>query len=139
MGMKRGKSQVSMEFFLVVMFAFVIIVPLIIYFVEESQSAAVEVNSAQIVQIARTITSNAETVYAFGEPTTFTVRVFMPEGVDDIYFDASGINFVVGSADNPSIISQPASMNLTGNLSSYAGIHIIRLTAANNSVVVSES
>lgn len=137
--MKRGRAQVSMEFFLVVMFAFVMIVPLIIYFVEESQSAAIEVNSAQIAQIARIIVSNAETVYAFGEPTTFTVRVYMPDGVNSIYFDSSGINFVVGSADNPSTITQPASMNLTGNLSNYVGIHIIRLTAANNSVVVSES
>ena len=137
--MKRGKAQVSMEFFLVVMFAFIMIIPLVIYFVEESQSAASEVNTAQVVQIARKIVANAETVYAFGEPTTFTLRVYMPKGVESIYFSDNQINFVVGSGGKLSTISEPASMNITGNISNHVGIHVIRLTAANNSVVVSES
>jgi uncharacterized protein (UPF0333 family) len=137
--MKRGKSQVSMEFFLVVMIAFMIIVPLIIYFVNESQNAANEVNDAQVVQIARKIVSNAETVYAFGAPTTLTLRVYMPKGVESVYFSENQLNFVVGSGEKQSTISEPASMNITGNISNHIGMHVIRLTAANNSVSVSES
>jgi len=137
--MKRGKSQVSMEFFLVVMIAFIIIIPLVIYFVEESQSAASEVNTAQVVQIARKIVANAETVYAFGEPTTFTLRVYMPKGVESVYFSDNQLNFVVGSGEKQSTISEPASMNITGNVSNHVGMHVIRLRAANNSVVISES
>jgi len=138
MGFKRGRAQVSMEFFLVTMFAFLIIVPLIMYFTNQSQRAVNEVNTAQVVQIARTIVTNAETVYAFGEPTTFTLRVYLPEGVDSIYFNNTEISFVINSEGRLITLTERATMNVTGNMSTHRGIHRLRLQAANNSVVISE-
>ena len=136
--MKRGKSQVSMEFLLVVLFAFAITVPMILYFVDESQKAAEGVNIAQITQIARTIASNAETVYAFGEPTTLTIRVYMPKGVDTVNLNNNQLEFVVQNKGELMTISEPVAMNLSGNISNHPGVHRIKLLAANNSVVISE-
>jgi len=136
---KRGLAQVSMEFFIVVLFAFLIIVPVTFYFLRESQSSANEVNIAQISKIGRTIAANAETVYAFGEPTTFTLRVYMPPGVESIYFNNTDIYFVVNNNGLITTISERLSMNVSGNINNYVGLHRIRLQAVNNSVVISES
>ena len=136
---KRGKAQVSMEYLLVVVFAFTIIVPLVLFFVSESQSATSEVNIAQIANIQRKIISNAEIVYAFGEPTTLTLRFYMPPGVDTVNLNNADLDFIVNKDGTLLTISQPHSMNLTGNISSHVGIHKLRFTASNNSVFISEN
>jgi len=136
---KRGSAQVSMEFFMVVFIAMLIIVPSTLYFLRESQSTVSEVNAAQIAQIMRSITANAEIVYAFGEPTTYTLRVYMPKGVEEVYFNNSEVYFVVNSKGTLSTFSEVFSMNVTGDVSNHVGLHRIRLQAVNNSVVISES
>ena len=133
------KAQAGMEFFLVVMFSFAIIVPLVIFFVSESQRATSDVNLAQIAQIERKIASNAETVFAFGPPTTLTLEFYLPPGVQDIYLNGTELSFIVNREGTLLTLSESLSMNITGNISTFQGIHKLRLTAANNSVVISES
>lgn len=131
-------AQASTEFFLVILFALVLITPVVIYFINESPSAVSDVNNAKVAQIARRLASTAETVYAFGEPTTLTVEVYMPEGVDAVYLNNTELSFVVRSSWKPLTISEGLSMNVTGNIKNYAGVHKISVQAANNSVVMSE-
>ncbi|MBI2663734.1 hypothetical protein HYX10_00125 [Candidatus Woesearchaeota archaeon] len=135
--MERG-AQASMEFFLVVALIFVILIPFIVYFVSESQSAVTQVNMAQISQIARKIAGNAESVYAYGEPTTKTLSVYMPEGVQAVYLNGSNIVIQVKSGSSITSISEKVSMNITGSVSSKSGTHKLRIQAANSSVIVSE-
>ena len=140
MSHKRGacRAQVSMEFLLVMALALLIIVPLILFFVAESQSSTEEVNAAQIGQILRKIAANAETVYAFGEPTTLTLRVYMPQGVEAVNISNTELIFTVRTKGAFTTISENLPMNITGDISNHVGIHRLRIQAANNSVVISE-
>ena len=135
---KRCRGQVSMEFLMVIAFVFVLLIPTVIVFNQESSRGTQEVNNAQISQIVRSIVSNAQTVYAFGEPTTFSMSVYIPNGVEAVYINESGVNFVVQSKSGVMSIIEPVPMNVSGNISTHAGIHKLRLQAANNSVIISE-
>ncbi len=140
MGMKRGggRGQIAMEYLMVIAFAMLLVVPVVVFIAKDSGSQTAEVSVAQISQIARRIASGAERVYAFGEPTTLTIRVFMPKSVRNVTVSNKGVTFIINRNGVLSAVTEPVSMNLSGNLSGYAGLHRIRITAANNSVYLSE-
>ena len=131
-------AQVSMEFLMVVAITFLFTIPLIALFLKESQSAGEQVSLSQVGQIARRIVSSAESVYAFGEPTSIVIKVYMPPGVDSSSITNNELIFVVNNEGRMVSIEVTATMNLSGNLTVNPGIHNIRVTAANNTVVISE-
>ena len=131
-------AQVSMEFLMVVAITFLFTIPLIVLFLKESQSAGEQVSLSQVSQIARRVVSAAESVYAYGEPTSTVLKVYMPMGVNSSSISGNELIFVVNHEGSMVSIEEPATMNLSGNLSVNPGIHNIRVTAANNTVVISE-
>ena len=132
------KAQVSMEFLMVVAITFLFTIPLVVLFLKESQGAGEQVSLSQVSQIARRIVSAAESVYAYGAPTSTVLKVYMPPGVNSSSVSSNELVFVVNIAGSMVSIEEPASMNLSGNVSVNQGIHNIRVTAANNTVVISE-
>ncbi|MBN2454471.1 hypothetical protein JXB11_02905 [Candidatus Woesearchaeota archaeon] len=140
---KRGRrvsssAQVSMEYLIVISFVFMLIIPLTIYFVGQSQTATGEVNTAQLEQVSRKIVENAEKVYAFGEPTTFTLKVYIPDKVESVTIANNEIEFIINRDGSPSSVVEIFPMNVSGSLSTHQGIHKIRVQAINNSVAISE-
>ena len=139
MSFGSGKNaQVSMEFLMVVAITFMFTIPLIVLFIKESQSAGEQVSMSQVSQIARRIVGAAESVYAYGEPTSTVLKVYMPPGVNSSSISGNEIVFMVNIQGSIVSIEEPATMNLSGNLSVSPGIHNIRVTAANNTVLISE-
>jgi uncharacterized protein (UPF0333 family) len=136
MGRKRG--QVSMEFFIVIAFTFAVLVPLVYFYFSESQDAVGEVNGAQVVQVARKIVSNAEAVYAFGEPTSITLRVYMPSGVQKIAINGTEITFWMYGNQGLYAFSESFAMNVSGSVGNTTGIHNIKIMAKNESVVIND-
>jgi uncharacterized protein (UPF0333 family) len=138
---KRGNSQqaqVSMEYLMVVAFVFIMVIPFIIYFFTESNSTTSQIDTAQLSQIARKIAENAEKVYAFGSPTTLTLRVYLPSGVESVYINGTTIGFIVVVGEGNSNVYETTSMNVSGSFGVGEGIHRIRIEAAENSVIISE-
>lgn len=135
-GMGRGEhAQVSMEYLMVVAFVFIVIMPFLVYFVTQSNSSAGDISSAQVSQIARKLVENAEKVYAFGEPTTLTLQVYMPANVESVAISGREIVFYTGGS---STAVEMFPMNVSGNFSVGEGIHRIRLQAVGGAVVISE-
>jgi uncharacterized protein (UPF0333 family) len=140
---KRGEldshsAQVSMEYLMVVAFVFVIIVPFLAYFLTESHNNSSQINNAQLTQIARKIVENAEKVYAFGEPTTLTIQVYMPSNVKSAAIGGTEIAFNMVENGAESSVVEVFPMNVSGNFSVSEGIHKIRLRAVAGSVVITE-
>ena len=139
MGSKRGiRAQVSMEFLMVVMFVFLLIVPLTAYYVNQSRTSIDEIGAAQTAQIARTIASNAETVHAYGEPTTFTLNAYLPEHVSAAQFIGTEIVFILNREGSNFTVSELVSMNISGSMNTTPGLHRIRIQSVNNEVSVLE-
>jgi hypothetical protein len=138
---KRGAyahAQVSMEYLMVVAFVFMIIMPFMVYFLTESKDTTEEIGSAQLSQIARKIVENSEKVYAFGEPTTLTLQVSMPSGVESASIGGQEISFILVSHGSQSTFVEKFPMNVSGSISTGEGVHKIRLQAVGGAVVISE-
>jgi uncharacterized protein (UPF0333 family) len=129
---KRGsfKAQVSMEFLLVVGFAFLMTVPLIVIFYQQSQSINTEVSATQIDKVGSEVRDAADEVYYLGSPSKKSISIFMPEGVKGVSFinndDGASINFNVSSpSGNYEVVKWVASKTLSGNIGNFEGIHCI--------------
>ncbi|MBU0580942.1 MAG: hypothetical protein KKA19_07170 [Candidatus Margulisbacteria bacterium] len=123
---------------MVVAFVFIIIVPFLVYFLTESNRTSDQIDSAQLSQIARKIVENAEKVYAYGEPTTLTLQVYMPDNVQSAVIGGSEISFIIVDGNALSSVVEEFPMNVSGNISVGKGIHRLRLQAVAGYVNISE-
>jgi uncharacterized protein (UPF0333 family) len=119
----QGKAQVSIEFLLIVGFAFLMTVPLIIIFYQQSENISKEVTASQADKVASEIRDAADEVYYIGTPSKKTITVFLPENVNGVRISGNTIVFDIDSADGDYEIVKWTVANLTGSLMNYSGIH----------------
>lgn len=141
MGKKRGgkRTQISIEYITIFGFVFLMIVPLIIIYYDQTQHVQESIAINQIYNIAREIADKAEQIYYSGEPSKTTIQAYFPERIESITINGSIIQFNYLRYNNyvQSIIGY-ANVNLTGNLSSSSGIHYIEIEAQLKGVKISE-
>ena len=137
---KRGKSkaQISLEFLLVVGFAFLMTIPLIIIFYQQSKTLDTEITSSQIDKVASEIRDAADEVYYLGTPSKKTVTVYMPEGVQSIAVTGNKIIINVDSANGDYELVKWSAANLTGTIQTYKGIHHVSVEAYDTYVDVND-
>lgn len=80
----KTKSQVALEYLMVVGLAFVIIMPMVYMFYSYTVSTQEEVGMAKIHKIGVDIVNAAEGVYYLGEPSRSTLNVNMPAGIYEV-------------------------------------------------------
>jgi len=120
---KRGslKAQVSIEFLIIIGFAFMMTIPLVILFYQQSESINIEVTSSQVDKIASEIRDSADEVYYLGSPSKKTLTVYIPEGVNNITIRNNTIIFIVESASGDYEMVKWTAANLTGTLQNDKG------------------
>lgn len=128
-------GQVSIEYLIVVGFAFLLLIPLIIIYYESQNDMSSKITSAQADRISSEIVDTADAVYYLGPPTKKTFKVYMPEGVSDIII---GSDYVLMETTSFQGAPRYSVANLSGNLSTYAGLHIIRIQAVAAGVEITD-
>ena len=119
----HGKAQVSIEFLLVIGFAFLMTVPLVIIFYQQSQNINTEVSASQVDKVASEIRDAADEVYYLGSPSKKTITLYMPEGINGVQIQNNSIVFLVNSPGNDYEIVKWTVPCLTGSLENFYGIH----------------
>jgi uncharacterized protein (UPF0333 family) len=132
--MNKKRGQVSIELLITMGFALLIITALTILMYEHSTSSYEEINNNQAGLIARKITDAADSVYYLGHPSVTTLKLYMPDGIDNITISGREIIF---NSDGSEIVSL-SNINLKGNISSSSGLRYISLKAMPNYVNISE-
>lgn len=137
---KRGmrKSQVAMEFLIVMTFAFLMTIPLIILFYKQSEDLNRDITASQIDKIASEIRDTADEVYYLGSPSKKTISVFMPESVESITIGGKKIVFTIDAPGADYELVKWSVANLTGSIQTYSGIHQISVEANENSVAIND-
>jgi len=137
---KRGKSkaQVSLEFLLVVGFTFLMSIPLIILFYQQSETFNTEIGASQVNKVASEIRDAADEVYYLGSPSKRTVTIYMPEGVQNISISGNNIIFSVDSPSGVYELVKWSAANLTGSIQNYKGIHHISVEAHDTYVSITD-
>ena len=133
---KRGQS--SLEYLIIVGFTITILTVLILIYFQFNQEETILVVTSQVDRIARELVDASEEVFFLGEPTRTTIKVYLPENVEDIIIDGHNIVFKVRTGKYISDIERHSSVNITGNISKNRGIKYIRVMSIGNEVCILE-
>jgi len=121
------KAQAATEYMAVIGFASFAIIILIAasFFYQRDVTNQVVLN--QVDRLAREIVDSAESVYFLGEPSKTTIKANIPQNVESVTVEPNAINFQVKVTGGETSISYPSSINLSGSIRNYEGVHTITL------------
>ncbi len=126
-----------MEFLVIFAFAFVMIIPLVLIFSEQTGDIMDRLRSAQVRRIGSVIADKAESVYYLGEPSKATIRGVLPSGIVDISIAGRALVFTIVNSEGVSQQMVFTSLvNMTGNMSSSSGVHNIVISATDQGVEI---
>jgi len=133
---KKERSQVSLEYMIIVGFSLLLIMPVLVIYSMHKQDISDEISYNQARDIARMIADGAETVYFIGEKSCTTVRVSMPSNIESI--GLSGNEVIIGLRQKSTIVEAVAysSVNVTGNVTARPGLQDIQVVSGPKGVVI---
>ena len=136
----KKEAQISLEYMILIGFVTVITIPLIIIYYTFTQESGDEINSVQILQIAKKIVDAAESVYYLGEPSQTTLRVNIPNNVVGTNLSTGKeVVFRIKTKAGEVDIGQSSSVNISGSLPINKSTYKITVKAKSNYVEVSYS
>ena len=136
--MCRKKSQISVEYMVIIGFVTLITIPLILIYHSFVQDSGDEITATQVQQIAQKIGDRAESVYYIGEPSQTTLNINMPDMVAAVNLSAGyEIVFKIRTGSGTADIVKGSSVNITGALPINKSSYAITLAAKSDHVEVS--
>jgi len=133
------KSQVSVEYMLVMGFAALMTLPLLLIYYSYSSGASDSVATSQSLQIARKIVDASESVYYLGKPSQTTLKLSFPDKIQSIDLSNKEITMKIKTVNGVTDIIQVSSVNISGNLPTSQGIHIITVKAEEGYVQITSN
>jgi len=136
----KKEAQISIEYMIIIGFATIVTIPLIIIYYNFTQDSSEEINSVQMIQLAKKIVDAAESVYYLGEPSQTTIKVNIPDNVIGINISSGKeIVFKLKTRAGEVDIVQSTSVNISGSLPTNKSFYAITLIARSNFVNVTYS
>ena len=123
------KSQISVEYMLIIGFAMLMTTPLLLIYYTYSSDSSDSVATGQALQIARTIVDSSESVYYLGRPSQTTLKLNFPDRIDSINVSGRELVFKMKTRSGITDIVQVSAVNISGNLSKSQGIHVLTIKA----------
>ena len=131
------KSQVAVEYLIIVSVAFMILIPTVLYlnqsFIGFNDDSKVSKASETVKKIGQT----ADWVYSQGPPAKQTIEIFIPKDLDEISLINKTVLFKVRTSTGVSDIFYDSVAPLNGTLPSNSGYYFISLTAFQDYVNIS--
>ena len=134
-----SKSQISVEYMFIIGFATVMSIPLILIYYKYTSDTSESVASSQALQIARKIIDASESVYYLGKPSQTTLKLNFPDSVKLINLSNYEVIFKMKTRDGIVEVFQVSSVNITGNLPTSQGIHVLTIKAEDKYVQVTSN
>ncbi len=134
-----SKAQVAMEYLMITGLIFLMLIPTIILFLTQSRNFNEDITDSQVHKILETVVGAADTVYYQGPPAQQQLRLYMPKQVNNIAIENQTITFNISKGTVEYTMDKTSKANLTGSLSTEAGLHIITVTAQLDNVLIQES
>mgnify|MGYP001593684213 FL=1 len=133
------KSQVSVEYMLVMGFAALLTIPLLLIYHTYSADSTDAVSTGQALQISRKIIDASESVYYLGKPSQTTLKLNFPEGIQSTTVSSKEIAFKIRTQAGVTEVVQVSSVNISGTLPASAGIHVITIKAEEGYVKITSN
>ena len=133
------RSQVSVEYMLVMGFATLLTIPLLLIYYTYSADSTDAVATGQALQIARKITDASESVYYLGKPSQTTLKLNFPEGIQSTNVSTKEVVFKIKTQAGVTEVVQVSPVNMSGTLPISAGIHVITVKAEDGYVQITSN
>lgn len=127
--MKKKRGQVSIEYMIVVGFAFIMIMPVIIIFLVQSNDIQDSINVNQANSVARKIAHYSDSIYYMGHPSKTTIKAYIPKGIESISIGNQEVVFRMQTSHGPTDVVHITDVNITGTLKTSSGIRNIEIQA----------
>jgi len=137
--MSMLKSQISVEYMMVMGFAALMTLPLLLIYYTYSSESSDSVATSQALQIARKIVDASESVYFLGKPSQTTLKLNFPDRIDSINLLNREVVLKVKTKSGITDVVQVSSVNMSGSLPTSQGIHIITVKAEDGYVQVTSN
>ena len=133
------KSQISIEYMLIMGFATIMLVPLVVIYYTYSSDTSESVAASQALQISRKIIDASESVYYLGKPSQTTLKVNFPDNINLINLSNREVIFKMKTKNGIVEIVQVSAVNITGNLPTSQGIHILTIRSEGKYIQVTSN
>ena len=133
------KSQVSVEYMLVMGFAALMTLPLLLIYYTYSSDSSESVAASQALQVARRIVDASESVYYLGSPSQTTLKLAFPDRIYSTNMSSKELVFKIKTRNGLTDIVQVSAVNMSGSLPTSQGIHVITITAQDNYVQITSN
>ncbi|MEM5853549.1 MAG: hypothetical protein QXG39_02990 [Candidatus Aenigmatarchaeota archaeon] len=133
------KSQVALEYLMVISFALMVLVPYTLYLQTVSQNLKDDNNLLVASSSVQKIGQMSDWVFSQGEPAKVTILLQIPNNVEEISFNGKMMKWRVRTSSGVSDIYYFSTANLTGNLSTNPGYYYVSIQAMKDGVNVSVS
>ncbi|MDD9952772.1 MAG: hypothetical protein OXR66_00380 [Candidatus Woesearchaeota archaeon] len=133
-----SRAQAAMEYLLIVGLSAMLVLPLIVVSMSQSQRFADDITASQVENIAGAIIDSANTVYYSGEPAKKTIVLNFPERIQSVTVNNDSILFTVMSSSGTYEYVRYTNGPLNGTIRTFAGLHRITLEAWQNQVNITD-
>jgi len=123
------KSQVSMEYLLIIGFSVFIIIILLAVAQTYSTEINDQVTANQLDRLAKEIINNAESLYYFGDPSSVKIKAYIPSNIQTIDITDKELTFTVRTKQGDTDISYTSNVDLDGEISTAYGYKNIEISA----------
>ncbi len=130
------RSQASLEFFIIVSLVLLMLYPLWITLFSSVTGQQEELRVSYARTAVERVRQAADLVYVQGEPAQVSVRVYIPEGVENYTLSGEVIELNVRNRAGITDIVAFSNGNMTGELPTTAGYHTLRIKAVGGLVNV---
>ena len=131
------KSQVAVEYLIIVSVAFMILIPTILYLNQSFIGYSDDNKLSKASETVKKIGQTADWVYSQGPPAKQTIEIFIPKDLEEISLNNKTVLFKVRTSAGVSDVFYESVAPLNGTLSSNSGYYFISLTAFQDYVNIS--
>lgn len=137
--MKKTRAQVAMEYMILVGFLVVITIPLILVYNTQYRGTSQQIIANQADQIGQKIIDTAESIYYLGQPSKTTIKIYMPQQIENVTVIENEIIFKMMTAKGVDEIVKIGNVPMNGTLPSTSGMHYITIQSVGSYVNISST
>ncbi len=133
----KKRAQIGIEYMIIIGFVtFAVLSVLSLAFVYSSQIKD-RIRLNQVENFATQLVNSAESVFFSGEPSKATIRLYLPEGVENISIDSNYLVITTHTSSGENKQSFKSRVPIQGTISSGEGIKKLSLEAKEDYVLIS--
>ena len=131
------EGQAAIDYFSIISIAFMILIPLSIYVNQLLNNFRDDTRISLARDAVKRLGENADWVYSQGPPAKRSLRIRIPDGIEEVSLDNRTILFKVRTSAGVSDVYYETIPSLNGSLPDKEGDYIVSLTAFEDYVNIS--